>query len=91
MARRPCTTESTARYQCQAAPGECTARRTWLVQTLLKATKAIVCSNMVPGRSILPRERGKTSKESNSCGANANRSALNDTSTAGEAFRYSRA
>lgn len=65
--------------------------RTWLVHTLLKATKANVWANMVEGRSFLAKAIGIRTTLRSSCGRNARRSSSNDGGLAfGEEFRYSR-
>jgi len=47
------------------------SRLTWLVQTLLKVTKANVCASIVLARSFLASNNGITTKESKICGRNA--------------------
>jgi hypothetical protein len=47
------------------------AKHTWLVQTLLKATKANVWASMAAGRSRLARARGMRTQERRSCGRKA--------------------
>jgi hypothetical protein len=46
-------------------------KHTWLVQTLLKATKANVWASMAAGRSRLARARGTSTQERRSCGRKA--------------------
>lgn len=44
---------------------------TWLVQTLLKVTKAKVCASIVLARSFFANNRGIAARESRICGMNA--------------------
>lgn len=70
MARRPYTIESTA--SCQPTSSRLLTRRpTWLVQTLLKVTKAKVWASIVEGKSCLARVRGSRTAERSSCGRKA--------------------
>jgi len=48
-------------------------RKYWLVQTLLKVTKAKVWTSRVAGRSCLASARGRRRVERRSCGMNARR------------------
>jgi hypothetical protein len=48
------------------------ARLTWLVQTLLKVTKANVCASIVLARSFFASRSGITTRESKIWGRNAN-------------------
>lgn len=45
---------------------------TWLVQTLLKVTKANVCASIVLARSCFANTRGTRNRERMICGTNAN-------------------
>lgn len=44
---------------------------TWLVQTLLKVTKAKVCASIVLARSFLASRSGRAMAERNNCGMKA--------------------
>lgn len=44
---------------------------TWLVQTLLKVTKAKVCAIMAPGRFFFARTRGIATTLNSNCGTKA--------------------
>lgn len=56
---------------------EC-SRLTWLVQTLLKVTKAKVWASIVSGRSFLDSASGINTALSSSCGRKASRSSPKD-------------
>lgn len=57
----------------QYGPKNCWRRLglTWLVQTLLKVTKANVCASIVLARSFFANSNGITTRDSEICGRKA--------------------